>query len=70
MISTGLTHDSNAGIPEDQLVKQLLSDPLCGTDFFELGAPDSQAICKCIGRGCTKNSNFQQMSSNLGIGNV
>lgn len=36
MSPTGLKHDSIANIPEDQLVERLLSDPLWGTQFFEL----------------------------------
>jgi len=44
MSSAGLAHDSIADIPEDQLVARLLSDPLWGTEFFELaGMPRGMA---------------------------
>ena len=44
MSSAGLAHDSIADIPEDQLVERLLSDPLWGTEFFELaGMPRGMA---------------------------
>jgi hypothetical protein len=44
MSSSGFAHDSIADIPEDKLVERLLSDPLWGTEFFELaGMPRRMA---------------------------
>lgn len=47
--SVGLTHDSIADVPEEQLVERLFSDPTWGSDFFELaGMRRGMANRQCV----------------------